>query len=152
MDELNKRIIDLMVKSGHSKSTFAKELGVSLPLITHITSGRNKPGLDIIQKIMSTFPDLNPDWLINGTGEIYRVMPKKADLSGVQAKLNNLKQLTNKPQETLKTMIDFHKILMDEILHLQEMAILIEEATATLQTMNKQIEQIKIDIESEVNS
>lgn len=152
MDELNKRIIDLMVKSGHSKSTFAKELGVSLPLITHITSGRNKPGLDIIQKIMSTFPDLNPDWLINGTGEMYRVLPKKADLSGVQARLNNLKQLTNKPQETLKTMIDFHKILMDEILHLQEMAILIEEATATLQTMNKQIEQIKADIESEVNS
>ena len=50
MDELNKRIIEVMTMLGLNKSTFAKDLDVSLPLITHITSGRNKAGLDIIQK------------------------------------------------------------------------------------------------------
>lgn len=150
LDPLNKRIIDIMVHTGHTKSSFAKELGVSLPLITHITSGRNKPGIELIQKIMSMLPMINPDWLLNGEGEMYRQGPKKVDLSGVQARLSSLKQLTDKPNEVFKTMTEFHKILMDEILHLQEMAILIQDGMHALQSINKQVEQIKEEIEHEV--
>ncbi|MCC7532355.1 MAG: helix-turn-helix transcriptional regulator, partial [Bacteroidia bacterium] len=70
MDELNKRIVDIMNKYGYSKSTFAALIGVSLPLITHITSGRNKPGVDLLQRVAEQFPDINLEWLLLGTGEM----------------------------------------------------------------------------------
>ena len=68
IDEINKRVIEVMVRSDFSKSTFASVLDVSLPLITHITSGRNKPGLDIIQKLLTNFKDINLDLLLFGIG------------------------------------------------------------------------------------
>jgi predicted transcriptional regulator len=66
MDELNKRIVEIMVRFNHSKSSLALELGVSLPLITHITTGRNKPGIELLQRVLQRFPDINPMWLLVG--------------------------------------------------------------------------------------
>ncbi len=55
-----------------SSSQFADRLGVQRSGISHILNGRNKPSLDLISKILRSFPDINPDWLILGIGEPYR--------------------------------------------------------------------------------
>lgn len=71
MDEdINQRINQLITKLGFNKSTFAVQIGVSQPVITHITSGRNNPGLEVIQKILLNCPETNPEWLILGKGEM----------------------------------------------------------------------------------
>ncbi len=143
MDEINKRIIEFMVKSGHSKSTFARELEVSLPLITHITSGRNKPGLDLIQKLLVTFKTLNPDWLINGLGEMYREKPKVMDLSMELALINQLNEQISNPIESIETVISYHKLLLDEVLHLQEMDLQLNHSGGKLLEIKRKLEEIK---------
>ncbi len=49
-------------------SSFAQKIGVQRSSISHILSGRNKPSLDFILKINSSYPAINLYWLLTGTG------------------------------------------------------------------------------------
>lgn len=49
-------------------SLFADKIGVQRSSISHILSGRNKPSLDFILKVTSTFTDVDIHWLLNGKG------------------------------------------------------------------------------------
>lgn len=68
--EINLRISQLIDKLGFNKSSFALHISVSQPIITHITNGRNNPGLEVIQKILTHCPEVNPEWLILGRGDM----------------------------------------------------------------------------------
>jgi hypothetical protein len=35
-------------------------------------SGRNLPSLDLVMKIMNKFPDINPEWLVMGIGQMMK--------------------------------------------------------------------------------
>jgi hypothetical protein len=37
--------------------------------ISHILSGRNKPSLDFVLKVLASFPDVELYWLLNGKGQ-----------------------------------------------------------------------------------
>lgn len=149
IDELNKRIIEVMVRSEHSKSTFAKTLDVSLPLITHITTGRNKPGLDIIQKVLTHFERISPDWLLLGSGNMYREEVKSRDFSGIIAQLNALTAEIESVKDSQFSVIQYHKLLIDEVKHLSEMDHLLEKGGDTLMDIRLKMEAIKADILSE---
>jgi transcriptional regulator with XRE-family HTH domain len=49
-----------------SPSEFAERIGVQRSSISHILSGRNKPSLDFMEKILAVFPDTDVYWLITG--------------------------------------------------------------------------------------
>ena len=88
-----------MESSGMSKSDLAQRLDVSLAQLSHISSGRNKPGLDIIQKLLFQFPDIAADWLLNGTGDKYR----NVGISGeIDALLHQTEQKLREMQLELK--------------------------------------------------
>ncbi len=70
---MNQRIVHILSKKNLSASKFADEIGVQRSGISHIISGRNKPSLDFIQKIIDKYPEISPDWLISGKGNMYRV-------------------------------------------------------------------------------
>lgn len=57
-----------MVMKMHNKnaSQFADTIDVQRSSISHILNGRNKPSLDLVQKILTHFPRVNADWLIIG--------------------------------------------------------------------------------------
>ena len=78
--QIKDRILKLLTEENLSSSKFAEILNVQRSSISHILSGRNKPSLDFIQKVLKNFPTLNPEWLIIGKGEMYK--------STVQASLN----------------------------------------------------------------
>ena len=40
--------------------------------ISHILSGRNKPSLDFVLKVIEAYPDLNESWLLKGEGEMLK--------------------------------------------------------------------------------
>ncbi|MFA6769597.1 MAG: helix-turn-helix transcriptional regulator [Bacteroidales bacterium] len=40
--------------------------------LSHILSGRNNPGFDFINKLLTKFPSLNSEWLITGKGRVYK--------------------------------------------------------------------------------
>ena len=49
-------------------SALADNIRVNRATISHILSGRNKPSIDFLQKLLSTYPELNANWLISGVG------------------------------------------------------------------------------------
>src|SRR5690606_15634735 len=51
-----------------SAAAFADKIGVQRSSISHILSGRNKPSLDFILKILAAYPDVELYWLLNGKG------------------------------------------------------------------------------------
>ncbi|WP_425556404.1 helix-turn-helix domain-containing protein [Hymenobacter saemangeumensis] len=53
-----------------SPTQFADAIGAARPVISHILSGRNKPSLEVVQKILAAFPELSMAWLLNGIGEM----------------------------------------------------------------------------------
>ena len=55
-----------------SPARFADILGVQRSGISHILSGRNKPGFDLIEKMLTKFSDINAEWLITGKGKMYK--------------------------------------------------------------------------------
>lgn len=66
------RIHKLLTAEGIQPNKFAEIIGVQRSSISHILSGRNKPSFDVIQSILRKFPRLNSDWLILGSGEMYK--------------------------------------------------------------------------------
>ena len=49
-------------------SSFADKIGVQRSSLSHLLSGRNKPSLDFILKILDVFPDVDLYWILNGKG------------------------------------------------------------------------------------
>ena len=49
-------------------SSFADRIGVQRSSISHLLSGRNKPSLEFVMKVVKTFPEVNLYWLLNGKG------------------------------------------------------------------------------------
>jgi transcriptional regulator with XRE-family HTH domain len=47
---------------------FADAIGIARPIVSHILSGRNKPSLEVVQRILTAMPDLSMAWLLNGSG------------------------------------------------------------------------------------
>jgi transcriptional regulator with XRE-family HTH domain len=59
-DKIRKLIIDKNLTS----TKFADDIDVPRPSISHILSGRNKPSLEIVQKIIKKYPELGLEWVI----------------------------------------------------------------------------------------
>jgi len=64
------RIKTVQEEKGLSSSAFADAIDIQRSSVSHIMSGRNKPSLDVIQKILYKFPDINPAWLLTGKGNM----------------------------------------------------------------------------------
>jgi len=73
-----KRLQKVMDYYGESSSSFAEKIGVQRSSISHILSGRNKPSLDFVLKILHSFPEVELYWLLNGKG-VFPKGPKKED-------------------------------------------------------------------------
>ncbi|OUR90948.1 transcriptional regulator [Flavobacteriales bacterium 34_180_T64] len=64
-----KRLQKVIDFYGETASSFAEKIGVQRSSISHILSGRNKPSLDFVLKVLSSFPEVELYWLMNGKGE-----------------------------------------------------------------------------------
>ena len=77
------KIIDLY---GETASPFAEKIGVQRSSISHILSGRNKPSLDFVLKVLSSFPEVELYWLMNGKGEF---PSNKTEIEQIEKKATN---------------------------------------------------------------
>lgn len=66
------RIVKIMEGENLSPAKFADKLQINRAVISHILNGRNNPSLDVVSKILSEMDNINPEWLINGTGSMYK--------------------------------------------------------------------------------
>ncbi len=68
-----KRIDQILKFYDLSASAFADTIGVQRSSISHLLAGRNKPSLEFVLKVVSSFPDVDLYWLLFGKGSF----PKK---------------------------------------------------------------------------
>ncbi|MDR1518272.1 MAG: helix-turn-helix transcriptional regulator [Dysgonamonadaceae bacterium] len=80
---------------------FADRLQINRAVISHILNGRNNPSLDVVSKILSEMKHINPEWLINGVGDMYKEgfvaesLPQENDLFS-----KNATKLDNPPEKS----------------------------------------------------
>ncbi|MFD2518700.1 helix-turn-helix domain-containing protein [Salinimicrobium flavum] len=67
-EEFTKRLHRIMDYYDLSAASFADKIDVGRSSISHLLSGRNKPSLDFVMKIIDAFPDVELYWLLNGKG------------------------------------------------------------------------------------
>lgn len=73
--EFTERLHKIMEYHDLSAASFADKIDVGRSSISHLLSGRNKPSLDFVMKIVNAFPDVELYWLLNGKGSF----PKKEE-------------------------------------------------------------------------
>ena len=66
MTEIVSRIHQIIQEQQLSSASFADIVGVQRSSVSHVLSGRNKPSLDFILKILHAFPEVSPQWLLFG--------------------------------------------------------------------------------------
>lgn len=83
------------------KSNFAQMIGVTPSVVGNITGKRNgNPSFEVIHKILSAYPEINPEWFIMGTGEMIKEsLDKNQGCPFYQTDLSDLSELliNNKP-------------------------------------------------------
>jgi transcriptional regulator with XRE-family HTH domain len=66
------RILQFLKAENKSSAQLAEEIGVQPSGISHILSGRNKPSLDFVLKMLEKYKFLSTEWLLFGLGNMYR--------------------------------------------------------------------------------
>ena len=97
---MQEQIQEILTKERLSSSQFADRIGVQRSSVSHVLSGRNKPGFDFIQKILVAFPEINGDWLITGLGEMYKKKSPSGDLFEAKNEIqtpDNVEKIERKP-------------------------------------------------------
>lgn len=65
---MNKRLLIFLQAENITQAQFADTLNVARGSVSHILSGRNKPGYDFLESLALHYPSLNIDWLLTGKG------------------------------------------------------------------------------------
>lgn len=68
---MHNRLKQFLVAENVTQAQFATTIGIGKANISHVLSGRNKPGYDFIKSIMVGYPHLNINWLLLGVGKMY---------------------------------------------------------------------------------
>ena len=75
---MNRRLQQFLEAENITQSLFADTLGVTRASISHILSGRNRPGFDFLESIALHYPEISLEWLLTGRGKMYRETEKTA--------------------------------------------------------------------------
>jgi len=69
---MRERILKFLKAENKTSAQFAEEIGVQPSGVSHILSGRNKPSLDFVLKMLEKYSFLSTEWLLFGKGTMYR--------------------------------------------------------------------------------
>jgi transcriptional regulator with XRE-family HTH domain len=71
------RIFSILKERNISPSQFAEEIGIPRSSMSHLVSGRNKPSLELVMKVLNRFPEVEPEWLLFGKASTGKVAGEK---------------------------------------------------------------------------
>lgn len=109
IDDFVVRLQKVMDFHGETSSSFAEKIGVQRSSISHILSGRNKPSLDFILKVLSSFPDVELYWLINGKGTFPKEIKTEIKKEETQPQQILKKDSILKSDKSIERIIIFYK-------------------------------------------
>ncbi len=82
---MNSRLEQFLNAENLTQADFADTLGVARASVSHIVSGRNKPGFDFLEKLARFYPSLNLEWFITGRGRMYKNATLQAESAEIQS-------------------------------------------------------------------
>lgn len=100
-EEFSKRLKKVLKYYQLSASAFAEKINVQRSSISHLLSGRNKPSLDFVLKVLSEFKEVELYWLLNGKGSFPKLMNPEIKTNSTTPTLFNqeLNPTEIKPQQ-----------------------------------------------------
>lgn len=106
--EFIERLEYLLQYYGLNASAFADRIQVQRSSISHLLSGRNKPSLDFVLKVVKNFPEVNLYWLLNGKGAFPSAVNEKNT-----SKHDNTHPRINPPEkEAMKAGVTIKRIVI----------------------------------------
>ena len=108
-EEFSKRLQKVMSFYGETASSFAEKIGVQRSSISHILSGRNRPSLEFVMKVLAAFPEVHLYWLLNGKGT-FPSIENQIDLAPKETKNNSdtLDTLNNAQEKDIERIVIFY--------------------------------------------
>ena len=126
-DVFIKRFKEILEDNRITASVLADELEIQRSSISHLLSGRNKPSLDFILKLLKKYPEINMYWLLNGTGAKY-----KADKAAFKEKAIEQTSIKVIPEEN----IDALEAISNKNKKIKHIVVFYEDATFESYTPN----------------
>ncbi|OJX55469.1 MAG: transcriptional regulator [Flavobacterium sp. 38-13] len=115
-EDFIKRLEKILDYYNLTASSFADKIGVQRSSISHLLSGRNKPSLDFILKILDVFPEIDLYWILNGKGsfpknnEEYNIAyPPTLSNTDEKQPVNFKKEETIIKNDTIERIVIFYK-------------------------------------------
>lgn len=106
-EDFIKRLQKVMDFYSESSSSFADKIGVPRSSISHILSGRNKPSLDFVLKILNSFPEIELYWLLNGKGSFPNELKHDEKLENQSSKLTQM-NLSSNNDKSIERIVIFY--------------------------------------------
>ena len=85
------RLKKVMSYYNETAASFSERIGVQRSSISHVLSGRNKPSLEFIMKILSSYDEVDLYWLLNGKG----IFPKTETKSSLPKNIEQTQDSVN---------------------------------------------------------
>ena len=118
--EIQERLKMIMKMHNLNASQFADTIEVQRSSISHVLSGRNKPSLDFIEKILNHFPRVNADWLITGVAKSTKVEEEQ---------VNTQTLFTDQPKITTEEVVKIEQSITKEDKILKKIMLLYTDGT-----------------------
>ena len=109
-DDFVKRLELIFEYYGLSGASFADKIGIQRSSLSHLLSGRNKPSLEFVMKIVSVLPEVEFNWILNGIG----FFPKSNVINNpIPPVLETTTPTLSFPDEEVTTTFEIPKTLVD---------------------------------------
>ena len=114
---MNARLEQFLAAENITQSQFADTLGVARASISHLLAGRNKPSFDFIESVARCYPEINLEWLITGSGSMYKKGKNSSNslegtLFGPEIEQNNKTTTLNKKAQSTKGQRSISKVMV----------------------------------------
>jgi len=98
IDDFIKRLEIILDYYNLSASAFADKINVQRSSLSHLLSGRNKPSLDFIIKVIEVFPEVDLYWILNGKGSFPKTENIVTKVSEMENKSSSIPNTETNPE------------------------------------------------------
>ena len=93
-----------------SATELSNQINFNRSTISHLLSGRNKPSLDFVMKVLQKFPEVELYWLLNGKGSFPAI---KSTPNSILTLSKN--KLPTEKEDHLTKEVDFSEVISNSI-------------------------------------
>ena len=108
---INARIMQILDYYGHTKYKFSKKTGVSESVLLNISKGKNKPGYELLYKILNFYEAIDARWLITGIGNMINDTHEAVIVNESKTGYNNHCKLCHEKDEVIKALKEANSAL-----------------------------------------